>query len=368
MARNCHKRRRFRIHISQVVTHTFPMRWNKNISIKKIILLTGITLAVYLVMRYILPVAFPFLAGALLAMILNPIVEKVVRKTGRGRGTVSMVLFSVVLAIAGVICFFAVRSACFQLASLVKNAGSFEESMREMWCDCCERLERSFGVQIKEAEQIFISMQGKIRSGLQTTTMPYLLKNSVAYAKIVFSLMGIGIVSFISGILILTDFPRIAEMFHNSAAGRLMIEMKRHAKEAGGTYLKAQLIILLVISLICVTGLFLTGNPYAVLAGMGIGLCDALPFIGTGTIFVPWMILDIVNGKYILAAVYGLLYIICSFVRQLLEPRLIGERLGFPPIAVLMSLYFGIHVYGGAGVLLGPVSAFLIYELYVSLV
>ena len=344
------------------------MRWNKNISIKKIILLTGITLAVYLVMRYILPVAFPFLAGALLAMILNPIVEKVVRKTGRGRGTVSMVLFSVVLAIAGVICFFAVRSACFQLASLVKNAGSFEESMREMWCDCCERLERSFGVQIKEAEQIFISMQGKIRSGLQTTTMPYLLKNSVAYAKIVFSLMGIGIVSFISGILILTDFPRIAEMFHNSAAGRLMIEMKRHAKEAGGTYLKAQLIILLVISLICVTGLFLSGIPFAVWAGMGIGLCDALPFIGTGTIFVPWMILDIVNGKYILAAVYGLLYIICSFVRQLLEPRLIGERLGFPPIAVLMSLYFGIHVYGGAGVLLGPVSAFLIYELYVSLV
>ncbi len=92
MARNCHRPGQFRIHKSRDVTHTFPMRWNKNISTKKIILLTGITLAVYLVMRYILPVAFPFLAGALLAMMLNPAVEKVVRKTGRGRGTVSMVL------------------------------------------------------------------------------------------------------------------------------------------------------------------------------------------------------------------------------------------------------------------------------------
>lgn len=275
-----------------------------------------------------------------------------------------MLIVLVVLAVVGMICFFVGRTACMQLAALIKNAESIEGGVRDIWCDCCARIERSLGVSLGEAEQLFVRMQNKVKSGFQTSTLPYLLKNSMLYAKAVFSVMGVALVSVISGMLILTDYPVIANAVRKSEAGKLAIQIKQNAKAAGGTYLKAQFIILLIISLICIAGLFITGNSYALLAGMGIGLCDALPFIGTGTIFVPWMIIDIINGKYVLAAVYGILYVVCSFVRQFLEPRLIGARLGYPPIAVLMSIYIGVHVYGASGVLLGPVSAFLICELY----
>lgn len=342
------------------------MRWYEKENVKKTILLAGITLVVYLFMRYLLPMVIPFLLGALLAMLLNPAVEKVVAKTGKGRGIISMMIVAGVLAVVGTICFFAGRTACMQLAALVKNAESIEGGIRDIWCDCCVRIERSLGVHIGEAEQLFTQVQSKMKSGLQSTTVPYLLKNSVSYAKAVFSVMGVALVSVISGMIILTDYPNLSRAVRKSEVGKLAIQMKQHAKEAGGTYLKAQITILLVISLICMAGLFLTGNSYALLAGMGIGLCDALPFIGTGTIFVPWMVIDIINGKYVLAAVYGILYVVCSFVRQFLEPRLIGGRLGYPPIVVLMSIYIGVHVYGAAGVLLGPISGFLIYELYMA--
>lgn len=340
------------------------MRWHEKENVKKTILLAGITLAVYLSMRYVVPIVIPFLFGAFLAMLLQPVVQKIVRKTGRGRSVISMLVVMVVLAAVGTVCFFVGRTACMQLAALVKNVESMEGGFLEIWCDCCARIESSLGIQINEAEQLFVRMQDKVKSGFQTKTLPYLLKNSMLYVKVVFSVMGVALVSVISGMLILTDYPALAQAVRRSEAGKLVVLIKRHAKSAGGTYLKAQLIILLIISLICVAGLFFTGNSYALLAGMGIGLCDALPFIGTGTIFVPWMIIDIVNGKYVLAAVYGILYVICSFVRQFLEPRLIGDRLGYPPIAVLMSIYIGVHVYGASGVLLGPISAFLICELY----
>ncbi len=321
-------------------------------------------MAVYLLMRYILPVAIPFLLGGLLAVLLNPIVEKLVNKTGKGRSIVSMLVVAVVLAAVGTICFFAGRTVCVQLARLAQNADTIEGGIRDLWCGCCVRIEQSMGVHIGEAEQLFTKMQNKVKSGFESSTLPYLLKNSVNYAKTVFSVMGVALVSVISGLLILTDYNQIAGAVRGSEIGKLAVRLKQHAKEAGGTYLKAQIIILLIISLICAAGLFLTGNSYALLAGVGIGLCDALPFIGTGTIFVPWMIIDIINGKYVLAAVYGLLYLICSFVRQMLEPKLIGGKLGYPPIVVLISIYIGIHVYGAAGVLMGPGSAFLIYELY----
>lgn len=342
------------------------MRWYEKEGVKKLILLTGVTLAVYVFMRYILPMVIPFLLGALLAMTLNPLVEKIVKKTGRGRGMISMLIVLAVLAVVGMICFFVGRTACLQLASLVKNAEAIEGGVRDIWCECCERIESMLGVRLGEAEQLFANMQNRMKSGFRSGTLPYLLKNSVSYAKVVFSMIGVALVSIISGLLILSDYPNITAAIHRSGIGKLAVQVKRHAKEAGGTYLKAQIAILLIISLICIAGLFATGNPYALLAGMGIGICDALPFIGTGTIFVPWMIIDIINGKYVMAAVYGLLYVICSFSRQFLEPRLIGGRLGYPPIVVLMSIYIGVHVYGAAGVLSGPVSGFLICELYTA--
>lgn len=342
------------------------MRWYERVNVKKAILLIGVTLAVYLMMRYVLPVVIPFLFGGFLAMALNPIVEKVVAKTGRGRGIISMLIITAIFAVTGMACFFAGRSVCSQLAALVKNADVIEGNIRDIWCRCCAGIEKGLGVRIGEAELLFAKMQEKVISGFRSGTLPYLLKNSVSYAKAVFAVIGVSLVAVISGLLILTDYPQLSGAVRKSEIGKIAIQVKSHAKAAGGTYLKAQLTILVIISLICVAGLFLSGNPYAVLAGMGIGLCDALPFIGTGTIFVPWMVVDIMNGRYVLAAVYGILYVICSFVRQLLEPRLIGGRLGYPPIAVLMSIYIGIHVYGASGVLLGPVSAFLIYELYLA--
>ena len=92
-------------------------------------------------------------------------------------------------------------------------------------------------------------------------------------------------------------------------------------------------------SLVCIIGLFCTGNSYALLAGMGIGLCDALPFLGTGTIFIPWAILEIVNGRYLMAAVYAVIYTIANLTRELLEPKLVGDKLGISPLAVVISVY-----------------------------
>ncbi len=348
-------------------THTFCMRWYERDNIKKTILLAGITLAVYVVMKYILPVVIPFLLGGMLAVLLNPTVERLVRRTGKGRGIISALVVAVVLAAVGALCFFAGKEACRQLAALVKNIDAVEGNIRDFFCDCCERVERSFGMQIAdEADRIFTTVENKVRARVQAKTLPFLLENSVNYAKCVFSMIGIALVSVISGLLILNDYPVILSAVQRSEIGALASMLKQRAKAAGGTYLKAQATILLIISVICVIGLLLSGNSYALIVGMGIGLCDALPFVGTGTIFVPWMLVDIMSGKYVLAALYGVLYVICSFVRQMLEPRLIGNRLGYPPIAVLMSIYIGMHVYGGAGVVLGPLSAFFIYEIYTA--
>lgn len=56
--------------------------------------------------------------------------------------------------------------------------------------------------------------------------------------------------------------------------------------------------------------------------------------------------------------------VITALVRQFLEPKLIGQSVGANPLAVLLSIYVGMQVFGLWGVILGPASVFLIWEIY----
>ena len=97
------------------------------------------------------------------------------------------------------------------------------------------------------------------------------------------------------------------------------------------------------------------GRPLvSLLLGLAVGLLDALPFIGTGTVLIPWAIILLLQGSYFGALGHFLLFVVTDLARELLEPRLIGESLGIHPILMLLSVYLGFFFYGIFGFLLVP--------------
>ena len=93
-----------------------------------------------------------------------------------------------------------------------------------------------------------------------------------------------------------------------------------------------------------------------------IGFLDALPFIGTGTILLPWAALELFRGDFFHAAAYLTFFLITNSTRDFLEPRLLGEKLGVYPIVIAVVVYVGICIFGPAGVLLGPLMLLVIRE------
>ena len=134
---------------------------------------------------------------------------------------------------------------------------------------------------------------------------------------------------------------------------------------AVGGYLKAQSIIMGIIMALSILGVWISGSTKAPIpVGIGIGFLDALPVFGTGTVFVPWILVLALQKRFASAAVLAVTYGICMLTREILEPRLIGNRLGILPIVILMSVYVGVKLYGFGGILLGPLSVLLIRELW----
>ena len=82
---------------------------------------------------------------------------------------------------------------------------------------------------------------------------------------------------------------------------------------------------------------------------------------------VPLTLTQLFQGDYGRAAVCLALYGGCVFLREMLEPRLIGKRMGVPPIAVLAAVYAGIRLFGVWGIIKGPLGFVIIRQGWQSL-
>lgn len=330
----------------------------------EIVRILGITLAVYAFMRYLLPLVIPFLIAFLLARQIHPIVEKLYKKLKIKRGILSALLLLVFLILLLGVLWILVKNLAEQLQNLIGNLPVYHEKVIIMWKNYCIQLESWTGIQAEILNLKITEAVPQFWETIKGTFLPSLMSNSFTWVKNIGILIAVCTIIGIATLLMVKEYTEIKKGLEEHTIGQAVLRIARRVYRAGGGYVKAQLIIMLAVSGVCVAGLFCIGNPYALLAGIGIGLCDALPFLGTGTIFIPWAILELLNGRYRMAAVYAVIYTVASLTRELLEPKLVGDKLGMPPLVVMISIYIGLCVYGLWGFALGPVSYILIREIH----
>lgn len=329
--------------------------------------LLGITLAVYVSIRWLLPLVIPFFIAFLLAKLLNPLVEKLEEKLKWNRSVWSALLVGLLFVMLGLLLGIFLKTLLEQIKNVVGHMEIYQRQAEGFFEDCCGQVELLTGIR---AESIQDGVERKLPVLLEEmkgSFVPALMNGTISYAKNIFLCVGICFVIIISTILILKDYRKIRSSLEHHPIGRMGLGVCRRTYEAGGAYIKAQFIIMLVITGICVAGLYLSGNEYALLTGCGIGICDAMPFLGTGTVFIPWAVIKVLQGEYMLAAIYAVIYTICTLMREILEPKLLGNKLGMHPLSVIVSIYVGLGIYGLWGFAFGPLSYILIREIYLTI-
>jgi len=154
--------------------------------------------------------------------------------------------------------------------------------------------------------------------------------------------------------------PDFKSKYKNTDLFRDFTEVTSRLGDMGVAYFRSQMLIMVLIALCIVTGLMLIGNDYALLLGLSIAFMDALPVLGTGLILVPWSIISLINGNIYAAAILITTYLACQIIREVLEPKLIGNKIGIKPLYTLISMYIGLRLFGVAGFILGPVGLIII--------
>lgn len=176
----------------------------------------------------------------------------------------------------------------------------------------------------------------------------------------------VSVISLIGAFFISKDFylwkNRFRRVLPNGVNSR-MDQVLNDLKSALIGFIKAQLTLISLTAAIVIIGLLILDVDYAITIGLITGLVDLLPYLGTGTVFVPWIIYLFFKGNYGLVIGLSILYGVVLIFRQIIEPKVVAENVGLDPLLTLVALFVGLQLFGFLGLIIGPVALVLINAL-----
>ena len=328
-------------------------------SVKKAVYIALALLGLWLSIRFVLPVALPFLVGVLLAVAAEPAVSFGMRRLHLSRHlaaglgvTVSMVLLAALLTLVGAASVRQLGNLAGKLPDLTAQAQNLEDWLLTAADNAPEGVRTLAQRTVLEifdgGATIMTQVAGKVPSAL--TAVVSGVGNSV---------LGIG-TAILSAFLISARLPKLRQEITRrlpvSWHEKYLPALKR-VRHSLGLWLKAQGKLALITWGIVTVGFFVIRIRNAPLWAAVVALVDAVPILGTGTILVPWGIVCLLQGQTVRGV--GLLrtYAVAMVTRTVLEPRMVGRHLGLDPLMTLVALYVGYRLWGIPGLLFTPILA-----------
>ena len=325
----------------------------------------GAALLVAAVLFYALsPILAPFLAAAIFAYILDPVVDKLERRgLSRTLGTVLTLL----LLIALVALFLLIVIPLFVKESvlLAEQFPTFLDKVKNEWLP-------------------WVTQKTGIELALDSSSIKQFVTDNLSDAKGIAQRIfasvrigGLAVVGFLVNLLLvpvvlfylLRDWDLLVARVDDMIPRRWHARARTIAGEIDAVlaeFLRGQLSVMLIMAVLYVLGLWAVGLQFALPIGLITGVLVFVPYLGGITGFLLATLAAVMQFQ----AMPGVLAVWAVFgVGQLLEgmvvtPLLVGDRIGLHPVAVIFALLAFGQLFGFFGILLAlPASAALLVAL-----
>lgn len=364
------------LHILEIVQRKYKTEIGEsmekpNEKLKRILLITGVTGVVYASFKYLLPLVIPFFIAYVIAWYLYPtssyLSDKLGFRLGRKRvhipvGIVGALELLLIMAVLGIWVYAGAQRLYLEGRMLLDQIPIWISRL-DMWLTGrCRLLEDTLSLKPGCLVLLVREMLLGLGSSVKNTAMPYLMANSMTILEGLIQITVIWVVGLVAIMLTLQEMKPMRNRRERSVFREEFSLVAGRLKSMGNAYIKTQGLIMVLTTAICITGLFFMKNPYYILAGIAIGLLDALPIFGTGTVFIPWIIICLFQGEFGRALTLLIIYLVCYFLREIMETRFMGNKVGLSALETLISMYVGLKLFGVLGFVLGPVGLLLIED------
>ena len=127
-------------------------------------------------------------------------------------------------------------------------------------------------------------------------------------------------------------------------------------------FVRGQLMVGLIMAGLYSIGLFFCGTPMSLFIGLLAGLASLVPYLGLVFGFVPAAILTFMQTQdwVLVFGVAGVFAVVQGLEGMIITPRIVGEKIGLHPVAIILAVLLGAEFFGLVGVIVSvPVAAAL---------
>lgn len=312
----------------------------------------------------------PFVVAYILSLIANPLVKFMEKRIKIARKHGSAIIIILVLALIFGLLYLVLSMLFHEISNLISDIPNIAQQI----VDTLEGISTKF-VRLYEAlpqslktflDNLNNSAQGsldKLLSGVDFTSVLKAGGVVMNFANMVFMI----IITILATYFFIADRENII-----AAANKVLPEsIKRfyriisdNFKTAVGGYFKAQFKIMIILTLVMFLTFEILGISYSILLALTIAIIDFLPVLGTGLVFWPWTIIALLNENYVEAIVILVLYLACQIIKQVLQPKMVGDSIGISPFYTLIFMFIGYKLYNVIGMIFGIPVGMVLISLY----
>ncbi len=307
------------------------------------------------------PVLTPFVFAALLGWLGDPWVDRLER-SGRSRTVAVVLVFTLMLLLLVLALVILVPMIERQVVTLIESLPQYRDWFVQQALPWVEQRTGLELVAWLDPERImeWIRAHWQQAGGVAATLFGYFSRSGFAVMAWVANLVLLPILTF----YFLRDWDKLVERIaalvprdHIGTVSRLALE----SNEVLGAFLRGQFLVMLALGAIYAAGLSAVGLKVGLLIGIIAGLISFVPYLGTATGIVLGVVAALVqsSGDWTLVALVLGVFVVGQMLEgYVLTPRIVGDRIGLHPVAVIFAIMAGGQLFGFLGMLLAlPIAA-----------
>jgi sporulation integral membrane protein YtvI len=330
------------------------------------------------IILFIAKLTYPFIIAFVIAFLLNPLVNVLNKRFKIPRGIAVFISIIILIAgLAGILTLLVTEIIAGSNYLIQVVPSNFEKIIFFVQDVVTGRILPLYDVLSHKYSQLGIGQQETIRTNIQSFGTSIIdfgksILTGVLNGLTIFitqlpnTATGL-VVSLLATFFISKDWFKLKERIEKKTPDRIkgyFISIFADLRKAFFGYIRAHLTLISITTVIVLIGLLILRIPFAVTIALIIGAVDLLPYLGTGLIFVPWILYTFLTSNFSLTISLSILYAVVIIQRQIMEPKIISSNIGLEPLPTLIALFIGFKLLGFLGLILGPTTLVFISTLY----
>lgn len=325
-----------------------------------------VAVMIYVSIKYLLPMLMPFVIGLIIAIAFQRAINFIENKTKLNRTLISVLILlvfysfvCVILSIIGAKAVKMIGNLFYHLPQLYKDTLlPAMQTLTDSLTDQFPRLQFYLSDFLSNIDQTIFSFLSSIST--RVVSMAAGIAGSLPNLLINFIFMIVCSFFFTIDYNKITDF--LMKQFHDRQKDTV-IYLKNNIFSSLGKFIQGYAAIILITFSELSVGFWIVGVPSPMVWALIVAIIDIMPILGTGLVLLPWAFAAFVMGHTVTGIKVMALYLVITVVRQIIEPRIIGQQIGLHPIVTLVLMFVGAQLMGVGGLFLLPITAAILVKL-----